>query len=337
MPKNKIVFFEVNASQKKYLKSKLSKTFDLEFFPNPLNKENLSQIKDVNILGIFINSKITGSYLNLLPNLKQIVTLSTGYDHIDLEATKKRGIVVCNVPHYGENTVAEHTFALILSLSRKIIESNKRVKRGIFSPKGLTGFDLKGKTLGVIGCGNIGKNVIKIGSGFSMNILVFDLCPDSFLQDTYNIKYVDLDTLLKRSDIITLHVPYNSHTHHLLNRDSFKKMKKGVIVINTARGGLIETDALYDALLDKKVSYAGLDVLEEEKALSEEAELLYKDTEAKNNLSTLLRDHALIQHPNVLVTPHNAFNSREAIRRILNTTIENIVFFVKGTPKNTLY
>ncbi len=336
MPKQKIAFFELNPSQKRYLKSKLSKTFDVSFYNVPLDLNLVGEVKDIEILGVFINSKVNKDLIDKLPKLKQIVTLSTGYDHIDIKYAQKKGIVVCNVPHYGENTVAEHTFALILALSRKIVESNERVKKGIFSPKGLTGFDLKGKTLGVIGCGNIGKNVIKIAHGFSMNLLVFDLCPDSFLKSTYGLKYVQLPELYKKSDIITLHVPYNKHTHHLLDRAAFLQMKKGVMIINTARGGLIETDALYDALMEGKVSFAGLDVLEEEKALAEEAELLHQNLEGDKDLSILIRDHVLINHPNVLVTPHNAFNSKEAIKRILNTTIENIVYFVKGSPKNTL-
>tara|TARA_Y100000294_G_C8477870_1_gene305474 strand:- start:135 stop:947 length:813 start_codon:yes stop_codon:yes gene_type:complete len=259
-----------------------------------------------------------------MPKLKLIVTRSTGFDHIDMHECKKRGITVCNVPFYGENTVAEHAFALILSISRKICPSVARTRNQDFNYEGLRGFDLKGKTLGIIGGGHIGMHVANMAKGFEMNVLVFDLYKDKKLVKQYGFKYSTMDSLLKNSDIITLHVPYNKHTHHLINKNSLKKMKKGVVLINTARGGLIETDALVQGLNKKIISFAGLDVLEEECFLKEEKKLLLSHAELKCNINNVLQDHILCKDERVLVTPHNAFNSIEALKRINDATIKNI-------------
>ena len=335
MSKTKVSFFEVTSLQKEYLTSKLSKSFDLSFFRDTLNEQNVTKVKNAEFLGIFISSQINKKILDELPNLKLISTMSTGFDHIDLAETKKRGVVVANVPFYGENTVAEHTFALLLCISRKIIESNAKAKRGNFDPKGLMGFDLKGKTIGIIGTGSIGKNVVKIACGFSMKVLAFDLNKDLSLEKDYGVKYVTIDELFKNSDIITLHVPYNKNTHHLINKSNINLLKKGAVIINTARGGLIETEALYEALTSGHIKAAGLDVLEEEGFLKEEAELLCFDS-SNCNLKTVVANHILINHPNVIVTPHSAFNSKEAIKRILDTTIKNIVGFRLNKIQNVV-
>jgi len=336
MPKTKVCFFEISDNQKEYLNKKLSKNFDLHFFTEEIQSVDKSKYSDSDVLAVFIGSTVTKDIIDSIPNLKLITTMSTGFDHIDINYAKSKNIVVTNVPTYGENTVAEHTFALILAISRKIIESNTRLKSGNFSSTGLTGFDLKRKTIGVIGCGNIGANVIKIANGFDMKILGFDLNKSEALQKEFGIKYVEMDKLFKDSDIITLHLPLNEHTKHLINRESIKKMKKGVIIINTARGPLIETDALYDALVEEKVAFAGIDVFEEEGFLKEEAQILHDDEKISANMKTVVTNHVLINHPKVIATPHNAFNSYEAINRILNTTIKNIVEFKLGRIPNTI-
>lgn len=326
-----IGFFELENWEKEYFQKALAKD-NLSFVDNPL-KIDTPSIESFEIIVIFIHSQITKEILDKMPNLKFISTMSTGFDHIDLEECKRRNIVVSNVPSYGEVTVAEHVFSLMLSLSRKIIESVERTKRGQFMPNGLTGFDLKGKTLGVIGVGSIGTNVIKIAKGFSMNVIAFKRTPDYALEQKLGFKFVDFDTLLKNSDIITLHVPYSKETHHMIDADSFSKMKDGVVIINTARGGLINTGALLSALNSKKVSFAGLDVLEEEPLLQEEKEILSQNFN-KEKLMNVLQDHMLIKLPNVLVTPHNAFNSREALNIILETTHDNVVSYISKSPKN---
>ena len=226
--------------------------------------------------------------------------------------------------------------ALIFAISRKLIESVDRVKSGNFSPVGLTGFDLFGKTLGVLGVGNIGTHVIRIAKGIGMDVVAYKRTPDPKLAGDLGFQFVEMDQLYKISDIITIHVPYTKETHHLLNADAFTKMKDGVVIINTARGSIIDTTALVAALQSGKVGAAGLDVLEGEGMIQEEHELLHKEMPMED-LRTVIEDHMLLSNPKVLITPHNAFNSTEALQRILNTTSDNVLGFLAGTPKNTAY
>jgi D-lactate dehydrogenase len=242
---------------------------------------------------------------------------------------------VSNVPFYGENTVAEHTFALILALSRKVHEAFVRVRAGNFSLDGLRGFDLKDKTIGVVGAGHIGLHVIRIARGFGMSVLAFDVRRDNFLAEVLGFTYADLDALLGRSDIITLHAPYSKHTHHLINRDNVGRIKPGAILINTARGALVDTDALLMALEKKILAGAGLDVLEGEETVYEESALL-GDSVNPERLRQAIQNHLILKHPNVVFTPHNAFNSQEALERILQTAADNIAAFAAGTPKNVV-
>jgi len=269
-----------------------------------------------------------------MPKLELVTTRSTGFDHIDLGACKKKGITVCNVPAYGENTVAEHTFALILGLSRKLIDCVERARKGNFELEGLRGFDLQGKTLGVVGCGSIGRHVIRIAKGFEMKILVFDLYKDKKFAKEIGFQYAGMDKLLKESDIVTLHVPLNKHTYHLIDKEKIAKMKKGAYLINTARGEIVDTDALVKGLKNEQFGGAGLDVLEKECALKEERELLTKEFAKTCDLKTVLEEHILLEMPNVLITPHNAFNTNEALMRILEVTIESVKGFKKGKKVN---
>jgi len=237
------------------------------------------------------------------------------------------------VPSYGENTVAEHTFALILALSRKVHQSYVRVQRDDFSLDGLRGFDLKGRTLGVIGAGKIGLNVIKIARGFSMEVLAFDPYPQPFLAELMNFRYVPLDELLAASDIVSLHMPYRKDAHHFMNDRRFAQMQRGALFINTARGGLVDTDALLAALETGQIGGAGLDVIEGEEFISEERQLL-DQPEGAGQLKALVRNHIIFSRDNVIFTPHNAFNSQEALERILDTTVDNILAFAAGRAQN---
>lgn len=324
----KITFFELKTWEKDVFTEKI-KEHKLSFINKPLNTRNVSKIKDAEIICVFVFSKVTKEIINKLPKLKYIATMSTGFDHIDLEECKKRGIKVSNVPTYGSNTVAEHTFALILSLSRKIQNCVEKTRRSDFSLTNTLGFDLKDKTLGVIGTGNIGQHSIRIAKGFEMKVLAFDIKKDTKLAKELGFKYVSFENLLKNSDIVTLHCPYNKHTHHLINKDNIFKMKKGAYLINTARGGLIDTNTLIKALNKKHLAGAGIDVLEEECFIKEEKELLYKEIKSRCDLRTALAGHILCDMENVIVTPHSAFHSKEALLRILNTTIDNIKAFNK--------
>lgn len=327
-----IAFFELDKWEEVRAKEEL-KNHNLQFFSAPLNASNAAKIRNADAIAIFIYSHITQKILDKLPKLKFIATMSTGYDHIDLDGCKKRGIKVSNVPFYGENTVAEHTFALILALSRKIIESAERTRRNDFSLDGLMGFDLKGKTIGVIGTGHIGLHVIRIAKGFEMNVLAFDVKKNASARKI-GFRYVSLDTLLKKSDIVTLHCPYNQATHHLINNKNIGKMKKGALLINTARGGLVETEALANAISKKRIGGAGIDVLEEEAAVKEEKQLLSKNFQI--NFKTIVENHLLLSSRKVIVTPHNAFNSEEALNRILDATLENINAYIKKKRINAV-
>jgi D-lactate dehydrogenase len=329
----KIVFFEVEEWQKDYLQKKLSGN-ELSFFAEPLSSDNVNSAVNCPIISPFIYSQINEDILEKLPNLKMVATRSTGFDHIDIKEAEERKITVCNVPFYGENTVAEHTFALMLALSRKLPDSVEKARKGDFSLEGLRGFDLKDKTLGVIGMGHIGLHVARIAKGFEMNVLAYDPKEDKKIAKKIGFAYSKLEDLLSKSDIITLHAPYNEKTRHLINSGNISLIKKGAYLINTARGGLVETQSLLKALSGGTLAGAGLDVLEEECFIKEEVQLLSKEFPKTCDLKTVLQNHILLQQKNVVATPHNAFNSNEALTRILDTTVGNIDGFMKGKPQN---
>jgi len=326
-----IAFFEVKDWETKYLNQRLPQ-HDCSFISEPLDFATLAAIKDVEVISPFIRSQVSGEVISALSDLRLVATRSTGFDHIDIGACAARGIIVSNVPSYGENTVAEHTFALILALSRKIPQTHARVVRGDYSLDGLTGFDIKGKTLGVVGTGRIGMHVIKIARGFGMNVLGYDVYRNSFLAELLGFRYVELDRLLGESDIVTLHMPYSSAVHHFMDRAKFALMKPGSLFINTARGGLVDTDALLAALDSRSLSGAGLDVIEGEELIKEESQLLHQQN--VQNLQEVVRTHLLFRRENVIFTVHNAFNSKEALERILDTTVGNILSFEHGEPAN---
>lgn len=288
------------------------------------------------VISPFVYSDLSASILSNFKNLKFIATRSTGFDHIDLDYCREHNIAVSNVPTYGENTVAEHVFALLLAISHKIPEAVNRTRQGDFSQKGLQGFDLRGKTLGIIGTGNIGKKTIRIAKGFNMDVLAYDQAPDNKAAKELEYTYASFSELLAKADIISLHVPGNKTTKHLLSDKEFALMKDGSVLINTARGDLVDVKALLKALSSKKIAAAGLDVLPEEPTIREEAELLRSFFTKNNNLENLLANHILLHMKNVIITPHSAFNTKEAIERILNTTVNNIDEFIKGNALNSV-
>ena len=241
---------------------------------------------------------------------------------------------MANVPSYGENTVAEHVFALLLAISHRMPEAMERAQRGHFSPEGLQGFDLAGKTLGVIGTGRIGQHVIRIARGFQMRVLAHDVRAEPLLAAELEFHYTDLPTLYTEADVISLNVPSLPETRHMLSARTFAKMKDGVVVINTARGDLIDTRALIQALNSGKVAAAGLDVLPDEPLIREEAELICSIYCKQHDLRDLVANHVLLRMRNVVITPHSAFNTREAVQRIAETTVENIRAFAVGRPQN---
>ncbi|MDP2598317.1 MAG: NAD(P)-dependent oxidoreductase [Candidatus Liptonbacteria bacterium] len=309
----------------------------VSFSADTLDSAHIPTDDDFDIAGIFMDSKIDETTIAALPNLKFIATLSTGYDHIDLEPAAARGIPVSSVPAYGENTVAEFAFALILALSRKICEARERVhNEGRFTTEGLVGFDLAGKTLGIVGTGRIGKHAVRMAKGFGMNVVAFDTYHDDEFAKEMGFSYASLEELLAQSDIVTIHCPYLPATHHIINKENIGLMKRGAYLINTARGGIVETEALVTALQSGALAGAGLDVIEEEGEMKDELALLNAGHPKEEELKTILLNHVLMKMPNVILTPHNAFNSKEALLRILDTTIDNIVAFMNGTPANVV-
>lgn len=330
----KIVFFEVEEWEDQYIKDAFQGQ-EVELTTKTLDAQTLQTYKDAELISTFIYSRLSKEILSQLPNLKWIVTRSTGYDHIDMAYCKEKGIVVSNVPSYGVHTVAEHAFALILALTKKIIPSVERTRHGDFSLEGLQGVDLSGKTLGVIGAGKIGTTVITIATGFGMHVLAYTRHPQT--SENPNVEYLtDMPTLLSRSDIVTLHLPLTSETKHVINMGNIVQFKKGSYLINTARGGLVETEAILQGLEQGILAGAGLDVLENECDIREERELLSTEFLKSCDLKTQLMEHILLDRDDVIVTPHNAFHTKEAVMDILETSIQDVKGFLSNAPVNVV-
>lgn len=319
------IFFETEPWEQEYFTTKLN-NLDLQFFSGPA--DTTFQDQDAEIISPFIYSHLDQTLLSHFPKLRLIATRSTGIDHIDQDYCNQHKITIVNVPSYGVDTIAEHTFALILALSRKIIPSVERTKKGSFQLTDLRGFSLRNKVLGVVGTGSIGKRVLELAHAFGMKSIVVARHQDQQLIDSYGVRYVDLPTLISLSDIITIHVPATPETHHLINTQNSQLIKPGAILINTARGSIIETEAIVQALEQGRLAGVGLDVLEEEHALKEERQLLTKQFTETADLKIQLLNHVLLNRDDVIITPHNAFNSQEALQEILDQTINNIELFI---------
>lgn len=325
----KVAFFGVKSWEKEIIEREISKldTFGVGIFEKEV-QDDIELAKKYDIISPFIYSTLDKNVLAKLPNLKMVATRSTGMDHIDCDECNKRKVVVNSVPVYGSNTVAEYAFALLLAITRKIVVAHQSVEEGEFSPEGLTGVDLYGKTLGVIGCGKIGQNVIKIAKGFGMKVLGVDGNQDPQIAKKMGFKYTDLETCLKMSDFVTLHVPAIPETFHMINKKNIKLMKPGSYLVNTARGAVVESEAIVWALNNKILAGAGLDVTEEEMLVDSMSVVMSKKI-TKDNLQEVLSFHMLRDRDDVVFTPHNAFNTKEAIERIVGTTIDNINDFIK--------
>lgn len=274
-------------------------------------------LKPAEVICIFIYSVINKQLLATMPNLKLICTRSVGYDHIDVTECEKRGITVCNVPDYGSHVIAEHVFALLLSQFRHITAANTLTKSGNFNYAGLRGIALHQKNLGIIGTGRIGRHVAKIAAGFGMNILAVDQCRTLELEQEYNVQYTTLENALAKSDIISLHLPATPQTKHVINKHSLASMKKGVVIVNTARGTLIDSHALLEALQSGQVAYALLDTVEHEQNFAETQELL--------------------NHANVTATPHIGFYADDSVKAMYDVVLSAMQQWEAGTvPATTI-
>jgi D-lactate dehydrogenase len=272
----------------------------------------IEKCSDAEIISVFVYSMVTTKILSQMPNLKMIAVRGVGYDKVSLDYLRQHKIQLANVPDYGSHVIAEHVFALLLSAVRRIREADKRIERGIFSYHGLGGMVLKNKTIGIIGTGKIGSIVAKIAYGFDMNILACDVYENQAIKEQYQVKYVSQETLLQQSDIITLHTPLLPTTQHMINRDTIAVMKDGVILINTARGAIIKTSDVIEAIENNKFSYVLLDVLEvEERIISKSKEI-----------------QKLVSFPNVITTPHIAFYTEHSMESIYTQTLNSIKQFL---------
>ena len=345
MQSRKICFVEADPDSREYFRE------SLEGHPLAFVGTLEEVPTDSVVVSIFVSQRVDEALLNRCPELRLLATRSTGCDHIDVEACAARSVAVVNVGGYGENSVAEHTFALMLSVSRRLRDSEQAVRTGRFSPERLRGTDLRGKTLGVVGAGRIGLHVIRIGIGFGMRVIAHDDQPHPFYSELLDFRYVPLEQLLRDSDVITLHVPLDATTRHLINRQTLAMCRDGVVLINTARGGLVDTAAVIEALDSGRISGVGLDVLEDERVfrggttavLGDQIVARVRGTtafpesrevspERVRAFSELVTQSRLLQRPEVVLTPHVAYNSDEAVERLSACTVESIRDFLAGRP-----
>ena len=331
----KIVYCTPYEGEKEIALSALAE-HEVIFTDVPVQTEIPEELRDAEVLSVFVDSVVTAEMIDSMPNLKCIVLRSTGYDHVDCAHAQRKGISVSYVPHYGSQTVAEYTFALILALSRKAYAAYDALRsEGTRDVKKFEGFDLKGKTLGVVGTGAIGRHVCMIAKGFGMNIIAHDLYSNVEFANELGFEYVPFDELLAKSDIVTLHVPSSPENRYMINEQSLASAKQGLYLINTARGDLVDTVALSKSLESGHIAGAGLDVYEGEKYINDEMELLTQgDKDAKAAWKAFVAEHALLDMPNVILTPHVAFNSIEAKQEITQTTAANILAVLAGEPQN---
>ena len=327
-----IIFYDVKEYERLFFQKELFDEFFIQFIENGLFPENkLSKIEEnAEIISVFTASRLTKDILSKFKKLKLILTRSVGYSHIDIEFCTKQGIVVMNTPNYGDYTVAEFSFGILLNLVRRICFGVNELKQGDIYPETF-GMELYGKTIGVVGTGSIGEKIVKIAKGFSMNVICYDIKENLNLKNNYYVKYTNLDTLCKLSDIISLHAPLTTTTFHMIDKARINLMKDSAIILNTARGELIDTEALYSALIENKLKGAALDVLEYEDIISNKRPAENLDLK---NLRISLINSKLLNLPNVVATPHIAYDTKEAIDRILNTTILNLRQFENGEKLN---
>ncbi|NPA58622.1 MAG: hydroxyacid dehydrogenase [Aquificae bacterium] len=331
----KVYFFGVEDWEKLHIERRIREKNipgEFFFFKEALNEESVSKARDAEIVSVFIYSRLTKEVIDQMPNLKLIITRSSGYDHIDVEYARKKGIKVAYIPGYGNNTVAEYTFALILALARKLKPLIENLAQGILTREGLMGIDIMGKTIGIVGTGRIGSHVARISHGFGMKILAYDRTKNQELIEKYGVEYVGLEELLSRSDIVTVHLPYNRATHFLINRFNIKLMKLDAMLINTSRGEVVELEAIIEALKEGRLAGGvGLDTIETE--ITTEEELMKKTALTTWKLKKTMEAKYLLSQENVIVSPHLAYYTKDASERILDMTVDNIEHFIKtGEP-----
>ncbi|XEG71113.1 2-hydroxyacid dehydrogenase [Pseudomonas sp. abacavir_1] len=322
-----ILFSSQNYDRESFLAANPGHGFELHFQQSPLRPDTAALAMGFEVVCPFVNDDLSRPVLEQLAagGTRLIALRSAGYNHVDLAAAHALGLTVVRVPAYSPHAVAEHAVGLVLALCRHLHRAYNRTREGDFSLHGLTGFDLHGKTVGVVGSGQIGQVFAQIMRGFGCQVLAYDPYPNPAIE-ALGGRFVGLDQLLAESDIISLHCPLNDATRHLVNADSLQRMKRGAMLINTGRGALVDTPALIEALKSGQLGYLGLDVYEEE------AEIFFAD---RSDLP--LQDDVLarlLTFPNVIITAHQAFLTREALAAIAGTTLDNIGAWRQGAPVN---
>jgi len=317
-----IAFFNTKSYDQQYF-DQFNKGHEITYLPVPLNERTASLSAGNEAICCFVNDRMNAETIQQLKafGIRLIALRCAGFNNVDLEAAARAGMKVVRVPAYSPYAVAEHAVALILTLNRKTHKAYNRVREGNFSLERLMGFDIHGKTIGVIGTGKIGALFAGIMKGFGSRVVAYDIYPDTALIQQ-GVTYLKLDELLKQSDIVSLHCPLTRETKYIINKDSIKNMKKGAMLINTSRGALIETNAVVAALKSHHLGYLGIDVYEQEEKLffSDLSETIIED-------DVLMR---LMSFPNVLITSHQGFFTEEALTQIAQTTLENISAFEQG-------
>ena len=304
------------------------------YVKEPVSLDNINP--DAEVVSIFVSSSLTRTIMERMPKLKLIAARSTGFDNIDLNYATERGITVVNVPTYGENTVAEYAFSLLLAVTRKLVPTISQTALGTFNASDHVGVDLQGRTFGIVGLGHIGRHAAMIARGFGMHVIAYDTHHDDDFAREHQVQYVSFDDLLARSDIVSLHAPMTPENYHLINEHTINSMKQGAILINTARGELVENRALIMALNSGRLRGAGLDTLEGEKFLDRNhmLEAILDNSTSPDSYEHAAENFTLLHMPNVVVTEHSAFNTAEAIQRINDTTVSNIIDFWYGKTPN---
>ena len=315
----KIAFFSSKPYDKTFFEAENKNYgFELNFYETHLGPHIVNAIEDEQAVCVFVNDKVNRQVIEILAKkgVKIIALRCAGFNNVDLDAAKEFGIKVCRVPAYSPEAVAEHTMAMLLTLNRKTHKAYNRVREQNFALNGLLGFNLFQKTIGIVGTGKIGKAFINIAKGFGCKIIAYDLYPDQELMNN-GVEYVELDKLFKTSDIISLHCPLTPENHYMINQETIAMMKDGVTIINTSRGGLINTHEAIEALKNHKIGYLGIDVYEQEE------KLFFKDLSAEIIQDDMIQ--RLMSFPNVLVTAHQAFFTQEALEQISEITMRSIL------------
>ena len=333
----KMLIFDLREAEKKFFNENKFENYEIKFFQESLNEktvENISKedLENAMIISVFTTSEITEKVIEKFKNLRIVSTRSTDCEHIDFKPCINKNIAIINVEKYGNNSVAQFTFTLILALVRQLFPAILAVKNSTCLQDNFTGRNLANLTLGIIGTGAIGASVCKIAHAFDMNILAYDINPKEELKEKYIVKYVEMDELLRNSDIVSLHLPYNKDTYHIMSRNEFKKMKNNSYFINVSRGELVNLDALLKYVKNGKLQGVGLDVVAcVDSNCLEDVKKIERSTLQCLEESNVVKE--LNSYSNVLITPHMSFETQESVDYILEKTFDGLKDFVSGGHK----